>query len=77
LDDPASVQAWNNHAAWLERHRFRDVERHRWSGSDWDFARELADTAWELHPCGLYLYAAERAVRDVEFLRGRRWLKEA
>jgi hypothetical protein len=49
----------------------RNIERHYWTDAEWELARVLADDGWRRHPTGLYLYAAERALREVQFVRGQ------
>lgn len=53
----------------------RDWRTEQWGTDDWACARALADEYWPAIRHGLYLYEAERAMRDVEYERERRRLE--
>jgi hypothetical protein len=60
---------WREHEEWLRRRARLAVERERWTDEDWTVARALADVAWDAHRANLYLYDAERALREQHYLR--------
>jgi hypothetical protein len=60
---------WREHEGWLEERARLAVERERWTGADWAEARRVADAAWDANPVGLYLYAAEEALREQHYRR--------
>ena len=43
--------------------------RGTWTDFDWNAARRLADAAWDAHRSNLYLYDAERALREQHYRR--------
>jgi hypothetical protein len=65
-----SELVWQEHERWLDRHARMIVARERWTGTDWSAARKLADAAWDARPAvGLYIYAAEEALRARHYER--------
>jgi hypothetical protein len=59
--DEESVLVWREQ--WLEERARLAVARERWGDDDWNAVRRAADVAWDTHPVGLYIYAAEEACR--------------
>jgi hypothetical protein len=68
-DERVSELVWREHEQWRQRHTILIVARERWTDEDWTAARELADTAWDAHRSNLYLYDAERALREQHYRR--------
>jgi hypothetical protein len=64
-----SELVWREHERWFKRHALMILARERWTDEDWTAARELADTAWDAHRSNLYLYDAERALREQHYRR--------
>ena len=64
-----SELVWREHEQWLKRHALMVVARERWTDEDWNAARRLADAAWDAHRSNLYLYDAERALREHQYRR--------
>lgn len=77
MDDALTVFLYRQHRIFERTHRWRESERERWGSREWGLCRELADTAWELNPAGLYLWAVERSVWNVGYLQGRKRLEAA
>ena len=73
-----SELVWREHEEWLRRRARLAVERERWTDEDWTAARALADTTWDAHRSNLYLYDAERALREQHYRRtAARFAREA
>jgi hypothetical protein len=60
---------WREHELWLQRHALMLVARERWTDFDWNAARRLADAARDAHRSNLYLYDAERGLREQHYRR--------
>ena len=60
---------WQKHEEWLQRHARQCVAWHRWTDADWQAARLLADALWDRHRSGLYIFDAERALREQHYDR--------
>jgi hypothetical protein len=63
------ARLWREHEQWLDRRARLCVERERWTDEDWATARLAADAAWGAHRSNLYLYDAERALRERHYRR--------
>ncbi len=63
------VEIWREHEQWLEQRPRRQIERERWTAAEWLAAKQSADAAWVSNPSGLYVYAAEYALRKVAHRR--------
>jgi hypothetical protein len=64
-----SELVWREHEQWVKRHALMLVARERWTDFDWNAARDLADAAWDAHRSNLYLFDAERALREQHYRR--------
>jgi hypothetical protein len=64
-----SCELWRAHEQWREQRALLAVARERWTDEDWTAARRLADAAWDAHRSNLYLYDAERALREQHYRR--------
>jgi hypothetical protein len=60
---------WREHERWLQEHARRCVEWHRWGDPDWKTAQAAADALWDRHRSGLYIFDAERALRETHYDR--------
>jgi len=60
---------YREHQEWRKRRSRVARERERWSDADWIAARTLADAAWGAHQANLYVYDAERALREQHYWR--------
>ena len=69
MKESLDARVWREHEQWLERRARLRVERERWTEVDWATARLAADAAWDACPDGLYLYAAEQALRERHYER--------
>jgi hypothetical protein len=69
MSESLDVRVWSEHEHWLDCRARLAVVRARWTEDDWSAVRLAADAAWDAHPSGLYLYAAETAVREHEYRR--------
>lgn len=63
------ARVWRDHERWLTRHARAVIERERWGGHEWAEVRRVADAAWNVHRSNLYLYDAERALREYHYRR--------
>jgi hypothetical protein len=64
-----SARVWREHERWLDARARLCTERERWTEDDWAAARRAADAAWDAHRSNLYLYDAERALRERHYDR--------
>jgi hypothetical protein len=60
---------WREHERWLEEHACSCVAWHRWSDVDWEAAQAAANALWDRHRSGLYIFDAERALREQHYDR--------
>jgi len=78
MSESVDERVWQEHERWLHRHIRLAVMRERWAEDDWAAVRLAADTAWDAHRSNLYLYDAERALREHQYRRvNARFLAEA
>lgn len=71
MNESVDARVWREHECWREEHARLTIERARWTGDDWLAARIAADAAWNRHRSNLYLYDAERALREQHYERTR------
>jgi hypothetical protein len=69
MSESLDARIWRGHEQWLDARRRLAVERERWADADWAAARLAADTAWDAHRSNIYLYDAERALREHHYSR--------
>jgi hypothetical protein len=69
VNESLDALIWREHAQWLEDRARIAVERERWTDDDWAAARLAADVAWDAHRSNIYLYDAERALREHHYSR--------
>jgi hypothetical protein len=69
VNESIDAVVWREHEAWLEDHARLAVERERWTDDDWLAVRSAADAAWDAHRRNLYVYDAERALREQHYRR--------
>jgi hypothetical protein len=69
MNESLDALVWREHEQWLADRPRLAVERERWSDDDWAAVRLAADAAWDAHRSNLYLYDAEKAVRERHYDR--------
>jgi hypothetical protein len=69
VNESIDVLVWREHERWLHDRPCRWIARERWTDADWLAARCAADEAWDRHRSNLYVYDAERALREQHYRR--------
>lgn len=69
MSAPLDARVWREHEHWLDCRARLAVVRERWREDEWTAVRLAADAAWDDHRSNLYVYDAERALREHQHRR--------